>query len=278
MNCLGNDFVIIDRSNSCIEISSQTAKRIADRHTGVGCDQILLFKFIDKANNIFDFQIFNSDGSRSAQCGNGAICTAKLIYDLQYTDTASEIVLKTKVDDIHCKFVENGSVSAQLGIPTFTPSEIPFFADDEQLQYELTDVKVDGQSLTVSVVAIGNPHAVTVVSDVEQFAVHDIGQKVESHSRFPQRTNVEFMQVVSRDKILLRVFERGVGETWACGSGSSAAVIAGQRLGLLDQSVTVKVRSGEVGVRWQGPGTPVHLTAPASHVFEGCWTGDTAVS
>jgi len=278
MNCLGNDFVIINRSDLDFEISPQFAKQIAQRHTGVGCDQILLFESVDKANNIFDFQIFNADGSQSEQCGNGAICTANLIYDRQYANAASSVMLRTSAADMRCHLSERCGVSAELGIPTFIPSEIPFLADDEQIQYELSDVKVDGKPIQVCVLAIGNPHAVTLVSDADAAAVRKVGRKVESHRRFPHRVNVEFMQVVSRERIYLRVFERGVGETWACGSGSSAAVAAGRRLGLLDESVTVKVKAGEVGVNWKGPGTPVSLTAPASYVFEGRWGNDIAAS
>ncbi len=265
MHSLGNDFVIVvgDDRRTCL--TRAEAKSIASRNSGVGCDQILLVipNFTEK--NIFEFRIYNNDGSESAQCGNGARCVARFLHDRGLAHSEN-IILRTHADDIRCKINDDSSVSVSLGVPNFVPSKIPFTADSTENTYELD---VDGVSQTVSVLSIGNPHAVIVVSDVESAPVNVLGGAIEFHPRFPQRANVGFMEVESSDSIRLRVHERGVGETSACGSGASAAVIAGRRLGLLDQSVTVNVQAGQLFVEWQREDAPVLLTGPTTYVFEG---------
>ncbi len=265
MHSLGNDFVIVvgDDRRTCL--TQAEAKSIANRNSGVGCDQILLVIPNCTEKNIFKFRIYNNDGSESAQCGNGARCVARFLHDRGLAHSEN-IILRTHADDIRCKINDDSSVSVSLGVPNFVPSEIPFTADTTENTYELD---VDGVSQTVSVLSIGNPHAVIVVSDVESAPVNELGGAIEFHPRFPQRANVGFMEVESPDSIRLRVHERGVGETSACGSGASAAVIAGRRLGLLDQSVTVNVQAGQLFVEWRDKDAPVSLTGPTTYVFEG---------
>lgn len=264
MHALGNDFVIIDGVDKAVSFDPTQAKIIADRHNGIGCDQILLVNNAGKDS--FNFRIYNADGSESAQCGNGARCVGRLLHDRGYL-TGKEFVLKTSVDEMLCH-VNGSEISVALGVPRFRPSEVPFISDSEQPTYELA---VNGDNIHLSALTIGNPHAVILVEDVETAPVAETGPKIESHPRFPQRTNVGYLQVVSRNVVRLRVFERGVGETLACGSGACAAVVAGIRLGLLDHSVEVKLTAGSLLVEWEGGDRPVHLSGPSSYVFEGRW-------
>lgn len=266
MHALGNDFVIIDAIRNETSFHHSQAKSVADRHYGIGCDQILLVNSKDENSDVFQMQIFNADGSSSAQCGNGARCVAQLVYDRQYT-SQREFVLQTRTQDLRCT-VKDSQVSVTLGVPNFNPADIPFITKSAQNSYCVT---VDGESLDVSALSIGNPHAVLFVSDTTQATVSYIGPLIETHSLFPERTNVEFTELVSRTKINLRVYERGVGETLACGSGACAAVIAGIRRGFLDSSVEVKMAAGSLWVDWQGEGKEVHLTGPATYVYEGSW-------
>ena len=265
MHSLGNDFVIIvgDDKQTCL--TQAEAKSIANRNSGVGCDQILLVIPNCAEKNMFEVRIYNNDGSESAQCGNGARCVARFLLDRGLAD-GEDIILRTHADDMRCKINDEYTVTVSLGVPNFVPSEIPFVADTAQIIYELD---VSGESQTVSVLSIGNPHAVIIVPDVESAPVDELGGTIEIHPRFPQRANVGFMEVESSDSIRLRVHERGVGETAACGSGASAAVIAGRRLGLLDKSVTVNVEAGQLFVEWQSEDAPVLLTGPTTYVFEG---------
>ena len=265
MHSLGNDFVVIDGIDQKISLTSDIVKAIADRRTGVGCDQILLVKSIRGRKNIFEFRIFNADGSESSQCGNGACCVASLIHERAYS-TGSELILQTNVDSIQCTIGQDRRVTAALGVPRFSPSDVPFLADSEEVTYPLD---VNGKSLSISALSIGNPHAVVVVSDIEYASVEETGASIESHARFPQRVNVGYMQIENDSSIRLRVFERGVGETLACGSGACAAVIAGQRMGLLRTTVTVKFAIGEAVVEWKGAGSPVFLTALTSCSYQG---------
>ncbi|MDE0309717.1 MAG: diaminopimelate epimerase [Acidiferrobacterales bacterium] len=265
MHSFGNDFVIIVGDDGLTGLTPARAKSIANRNSGIGCDQILLVIPICTEKNVFKFRIYNTDGSQAAQCGNGARCVARFLYDRGLAND-EDIILRTHADDIRCKINDESTVTVSLGVPNFVPSEIPFVADTIADTYEL---EVKGTLQTASVLSIGNPHAVIVVSDVESAPVSELGGPIEFHPRFPQRTNVGFMEVESSDSIRLRVHERGVGETRACGSGACAAVIAGQRLGLLDESVTVNVEAGQLFVEWHGEGEPVLLTGPTTYVFEG---------
>ena len=265
MHSLGNDFVIIVGDDMQTSLTQAEAKSIANRNWGVGCDQILLVIPNCAEKNIFEVRIYNNDGSESAQCGNGARCVARFLLDRGLAD-GGDIILRTHADDMRCKINDEYTVIVSLGVPNFEPSKIPFVADSAQKIYELD---VDGEPLMASVLSIGNPHAVIVVPDVESAPVDELGGTIENHPRFPQRANVGFMEIDSSDSIRLRVHERGVGETSACGSGASAAVIAGRRLGLLDRSVTVNVEAGQLFVEWHGEDTPVLLTGPTTYVFDG---------
>ena len=265
MHSLGNDFVVIFRDDQQFRLTQDEAKSIADRNLGIGCDQILLVIPIDRLSNLFAFRIYNNDGSESAQCGNGARCVARFLHDRGIVG-GEEIILRTYADDIRCTVDSENSVTVSLGIPCFTPSAIPFEAEAVEETYAL---ETNGSTQTVSVLSIGNPHAVMVVPDASSAPVNELGNAIEFHSRFPQRTNVGFMEVESADSIRLRVHERGVGETFACGSGACAAVIAGRRLGLLDESVAVNVEAGQLFVEWKGEGEPVFLTGPTTYVYEG---------
>ena len=265
MHSLGNDFVVIVDMDRKLSLNRAQAKSIADRNTGVGCDQILLVKPIHNQTNAFSFEIFNQDGSESAQCGNGARCVARLLHDHRLTDD-DEIILRTQVDDIRCRIDDETTVTVALGVPCFEPAKIPFVADSAEFVYEL---EVNRQLHSVSVLSIGNPHAVLVVPDVAKAPVRALGGAIECHPRFPKRTNVGFMEVESPKSIRLRVFERGVGETHACGSGASAAVIAGRRLGMLSPSVTVNVQAGQLNVAWKCDGEPVYLSGSTTVAFHG---------
>ncbi len=264
MHALGNDFVVIDSVETVVSFDPAQAKSVADRHTGIGCDQILLVS--GAGTNVFDFRIYNADGSESAQCGNGARCVARLLHDRGYP-TKRDFMLQTTADEIRCE-VGATDVTVALGVPRFNPSDIPFIGESEQLTY---DLQVNDEMVQVSALSIGNPHAVLLVDDVDQAPVIKSGPVIESHSKFPQRTNVAFLQVVSRDQVRLRVYERGVGETFACGSGACAAVAAGIRLGLLNDSVEVMLMAGSLFVEWTGDGTAIYLSGPATYVYEGRW-------
>ncbi len=264
MHALGNDFVVIDGISQSVSLDPTQAKTIADRHIGIGCDQILLVNAAQA--NIFEFRIFNADGSMSSQCGNGARCVARLLADRAYA-SEQEFILRTDVDDLVCT-VNDSEVTVALGIPNFDPPAIPFDASAEQLIY---DLQVGSETMQICALSIGNPHAVLLLDDIAQAPVAESGPLIESHTRFPEKTNVGYLQVVSRQLVRLRVFERGVGETFACGSGASAAVIAGIRRGLLDASVEVQLTAGSLFVQWHGEGSQVILTGPATYVYEGRW-------
>lgn len=265
MHSLGNDFVVIDEHGQDVTLNSRLAKHIAHRYRGIGCDQILLVNPGHCEGKDFILRILNQDGSESAQCGNGARCVARFLYDRGYAKS-NELTLKTSAAEMRCTIDNNDQVTVGLGIPQFQPQEIPFLANQQQEIYDLTVRKT---TVPISALSLGNPHAVTIVDDVKKAPVKKIGQAIESHRRFPQRTNVGFMQVMSRETIQLRVFERGVGETFACGSGSGAAVVAGIRLGLLDKSVKVSLKGGELQVSWLSSQSNVLLSGPTTYVFEG---------
>jgi len=265
MHALGNDFVIIDNVNQSVCLDSKQAKSIADRHTGIGCDQILLVNAAS-TNNVFDFRIYNQDGSESAQCGNGARCVARLLVDRGYAK-GPDLVLKTLTDDLCCK-VTDSSVRVNLGVPRFEPAEIPFVAASDRVVH---DLQVGDAMMAISALSVGKPHAVLVVDNIDHAPVAETGPIIESHARFPQRTNVGYLEIVSRDTVRLRVYERGVGETFACGSGASAAVVAGIRRGLLNTRVEVEMAAGLLFVEWPDTKCAVSLYGPVSYVFHGQW-------
>lgn len=265
MHGLGNDFVIIDGVSQEVHMTPSLARKLADRHRGVGCDQILLVEPPSLPNIDFRYRIFNADGGEVAQCGNGARCIAKFVRDQKLTGKLN-IKVQTSADNMEIEYRDSQNIIVSLGIPVFDPAKIPFNADQQSNLYPLD---VDGKIYHIAALSMGNPHAVLQVNDVENAPVAELGPLIESHLRFPERVNTGFMEVVSRSEIKLRVFERGAGETLACGSGACAAVVAGIQQKLLDSSVTVKLTGGKLGVCWQGEGQAVTMTGPATTVFHG---------
>lgn len=264
MQGLGNDFVVLDGINQSINLDQQQIRLLADRHFGIGCDQLLL---VEKAAGQADFRyrIFNADGSEVEQCGNGARCFVRYVHDHGLTQK-NEIRIETLSGVISPKLEINGNVTVNMGKPLFEPEAIPFVAEKFAPTYQ---IEMPDQPVTISALSMGNPHAVRVVQEIESAPVETEGALIETHPRFPRRVNVGYMQVIDRNHIKLRVFERGAGETLACGTGACAAVVAGINLGLLDDQVTVSTRGGELTISWQGEDAPVWMTGPAVTVFEG---------
>jgi len=265
MHGLGNDFVVIDATRERLALDAALVRRIADRRFGVGCDQILVVEPARVAGTDFHYRIYNADGGEVENCGNGARCFARFVRDHGLTQK-SEIRVGTAGGVIVPQVRPDGLVIVDMGVPVFEPREIPFEAPARALTYELP---VGGAVRTISALSMGNPHAVQVVADVAAAPVAEEGPLVEGHARFPRRVNAGFMQVVDRHAIRLRVYERGAGETLACGTGACAAVVAGIARGLLDSPVRVSTRGGELEIAWAGEGTAVLMTGPAETVFEG---------
>jgi diaminopimelate epimerase len=265
MQGVGNDFVVLDAIGQRIELDPATVRRIADRHFGVGCDQLLLIERPRTAGTDFYYRIFNADGEEVQHCGNGARCFMRYVLDKHLTDKR-EIRVETMAGVIAPRLERDGQVTVDMGAPIFAPARIPFVAEREQLTYPL---EVDGTTIEISAVSMGNPHAVQVVTDVERAPVLTQGPLIERHPRFPQRVNAGFMQIVDRNTIRLRVYERGAGETLACGTGACAAVVAGISRGLLASPVKVHTHGGDLSIAWGGAGQPVLMTGPAETVFEG---------
>jgi diaminopimelate epimerase len=265
MQGLGNDFVVFDAIGQKVELTAQLARRIADRHFGVGCDQILLVEKAVLPGTDFRYRIFNADGGEVEQCGNGARCFVRFVHDKGMTDKTT-IRVDTLGGVIVPKLQADGRVAVDMGIPEFTPAKVPFITDSDELVQPLL---VAGQRRDITAVSMGNPHAVQVVDNVDSAPVAIEGPLIERHERFPQRVNAGYMQVVDRSHVRLRVFERGAGETLACGTGACAAVAVGIRRGLIDSPVSVMTRGGELTVAWRGPGTPVEMTGDAVSVFDG---------
>lgn len=265
MHGLGNDFVVIDAYTRTVTLTAEQIRRIADRHFGIGCDQLLLVEQPENDAADFRYRIFNADGGEVEQCGNGARCFVRYVHDKGMT-SKQEIRVQTASGIIYPKLEANGLVTVNMGAPRFTPADIPFIADLPGLTYTL---KLADQTLSISALSMGNPHAVQVVDDVERAPVGSQGPLIEAHPRFPQRVNAGYMQIMHAHHIRLRVFERGSGETLACGTGACAAVVAGIRLGQLQSPVKVTTRGGDLHIRWDGYDTPVWMTGPAATVFEG---------
>lgn len=266
MHGLGNDFVVIDGMRQYVELTPEIIRALGDRHTGIGFDQLLLVEPPEAVGADFRYRIFNADGGEVEQCGNGARCFVRFVHDQKLTDKTA-IVVETKRGIIHPRLEADGLVTVDMGQPRFAPTEIPFESETDAAEQSLQ--LADGTTLTIGAVSMGNPHAVTLVADVDTAPVADQGPQVESHARFPQRVNAGFMQVVDRHNIRLRVYERGAGETLACGTGACAAVVSGIRRGLLDSPVRVQARGGELSIAWGGPGQAVVMTGPAVTVFTG---------
>ena len=266
MHGLGNDFVVIDGMRQYVELTPEKIRALGDRHTGIGFDQLLLVEPPETAGADFRYRIFNADGGEVEQCGNGARCFVRFVHDQGLT-AKDAIVVETKRGIIHPRLEADGLVTVDMGQPRFAPPEIPFESDSDAAEQPLQ--LPDGTTLTIGVVSMGNPHAVTVVADVDAAPVAVQGPQVESHARFPQRVNAGFMQIIDRHNIRLRVYERGAGETLACGTGACAAAVSGIRRGLLDSPVRVQTRGGDLSIAWGGPGQPVIMTGPAVKVFTG---------
>ena len=265
MEGLGNDFVVLDATGSPIALSREQLRRIADRHFGIGCDQILQVEKPRARDTDFYYRIFNSDGGEVEQCGNGARCFVRFVRDQGLTDK-TEIRVGTLSGVIVPTLESDGRITVDMGVPEFAPQRIPFQAERRALTYQLD---VGGRALEISALSMGNPHAVQIVANVERAPVLTEGPAIEVHARFPQRVNAGYMQVIDRSHIKLRVYERGAGETLACGTGACAAVVSGILRGLLDARVTVATRGGDLVIVWAGAGQPVLMTGPAVHVFDG---------
>jgi diaminopimelate epimerase len=265
MQGAGNDFVIIDAVTQVVDLSTAHIKRIADRRRGVGCDQVLLLSPPDDPDADFRYSIFNADGSRAGQCGNGARCVGRFLREKKLT-RQRELTLLTDGEPLSLSITEDGRVFAGLAAPKFSPESVPFSASETAAQYPL---EVQGQNLSVGVLSMGNPHAILMVDDCDSAPVSSLGPLIESHERFPDRVNVGFLQVNSRNDAKLRVYERGVGETEACGSGACAAAVHGIQLGLLDPDVTLQLPGGKLTVSWEGGNSPVWLGGPTASVFDG---------
>jgi diaminopimelate epimerase len=270
MQGLGNDFVMLDGIRQRIDLDRAQIVRLADRHFGVGCDQVLLVERPSRADVDFRYRIFNADGGEVEQCGNGARCFVHFVRDQGLT-AKRKIRVETLSGVIEPTLEADGQVQVDMGVPRFESEAIPFIGDNEAPTQALD---VAGASVTISALSMGNPHAVQVVADVETAPVATQGPLIERHPRFPRGANAGYMQVVDRANIRLRVWERGAGETLACGTGACAAVVAGIRRDLLDSTVRVRTRGGELTIRWDGAGEPVLMTGPAQAVFEGEWQVD----
>jgi diaminopimelate epimerase len=264
MHGLGNDFVVIDGVSQSVSLSAEQLQRLADRHVGVGCDQVLLIETA-KGNADYRYRIFNADGGEVEQCGNGARCFVRYLHDRGMT-SKREIRVETLGGVIVPRLEADGEVTVNMGAPKLEPREIPFIAEKRATTYPLD---IGSKQLEISVVSMGNPHAVQLVPDIDHAPVLTEGVMIEGHPRFPQRVNAGYMQVIDRHHIRLRVYERGAGETLACGTGACAAVVAGIQRGLLESPVKVSFRGGDLFIRWEGENQPVWMTGPAVTVFDG---------
>ncbi len=265
MHGAGNDFVVLDGVRQNIELGPEQLRLLTDRHFGVGCDQILIVEKAESKEADFRYRIFNSDGGEVEQCGNGARCFMRFVHDQKLTGKR-EIVVETRGGLISPRLEQDGRVMVNMGAPIFEPALVPFDGGSGAISEPLG---VAGESLTISALSMGNPHAVQVVDDVERAPVEKLGPLIEHHPRFPKRVNAGFMQVMDRHSIRLRVYERGAGETLSCGTGACAAAVTGIRRGLLDSPVSVATRGGVLTIAWDGDGLPVLMTGPAITVFAG---------
>ena len=265
MHGLGNDFVVFDGVRRRLRLDTERVRAIADRHFGVGCDQVLLVEPATKPGAHFSYRIFNADGSEVAQCGNGARCFARFVREHGLCD-ADDVIVDTLTGRMVLHLQPNGDVRVNMGVPRHSPGEIPYHAAAEAPFYGLT---IDGTDVRFGAVSLGNPHAVILVDNVDTAPVVELGSRIESDPVFPERVNVGFLAPIDRQHARLRVFERGSGETLACGSGACAAVIVGIEQGLFDDPVQIDLPGGSLQVQWSGRGHPVFLIGPAVTVFEG---------
>lgn len=265
MHGAGNDFVVVDATRAPLGLDAAGIRRLADRHLGIGFDQMLVVEPARNRDTDFYYRIFNADGGEVSQCGNGARCFVRYVHD-KGLSAKNAIRVETRSGVIEPRLESDGRVTVNMGLPVFEPDRIPFVAEQLASTYEL---EVDGRKVEISAVSMGNPHAVQVVADADAAPVASEGPLIERHVRFPERVNAGYMQIVDRRHIKLRVFERGAGETLSCGTGACAAVVAGITRGLLDSPVEVDTRGGVLEIAWMGAAQPVFMTGPAQSVFEG---------
>lgn len=265
MHGLGNDFVVIDAVSQAVSLTPEQARKLGDRRFGVGCDQILVVEPPTRPDVDFRYRIFNQDGSEVEQCGNGARCFAKFVRDRRLTGK-STLRVETASGIIELRVCRDNQIEVNMGVPVLEPAQIPFTADARANSYP---IEANDEQLMIGAVSMGNPHVVIQVADIDTAPVATLGPILENHPRFPQRVNAGFMQVVSANEINLRVYERGAGETLACGTGACAAVVAGGLQDLLDSSVTVNLPGGSLKIDWPGEGQSVIMTGPATTVFHG---------
>jgi len=265
MHGAGNDFVVLDGVRQDIDLNPEQLRLLADRHFGVGCDQVLLVEKSQNKEADFRYRIFNADGGEVEQCGNGARCFLRFVHEQQLT-AKREIVVETRSGLIKPRLEQDGRVTVDMGAPIFDPARIPFEGSHGGISEPL---EVAGETLDISVLSMGNPHAVHVVEDIKLAPVEKLGPLIENHPRFPNRVNAGFMQIKDHNSIKLRVYERGAGETLSCGTGACAAAVAGIRRGLLDSPVSVATRGGVLTISWEGDNTPVLMTGPAITVYIG---------
>ncbi len=268
MHGLGNDFAVFDAINQSIVFDTELVKRLGDRHEGIGFDQLLVVETYSGEEADFRYRIFNADGSEVEHCGNGSRCFARFVYEQGLTQKTS-IPVMTKSGRIVLDLQDSNLVKVNMGIPRLEPAEIPFIFQQRQMLYT---VEIGQNSVQLAAVSMGNPHAVLQVADTETAPVALLGPTLESHPLFPKRVNVGFMQIINPQQIRLRVFERGVGETRACGTGACAAAVAGRLQGLLAEQVQVDLPGGRLQIAWQGEGQPVYMTGPATTVYTGTVT------
>ncbi|HJN49358.1 MAG: diaminopimelate epimerase [Pseudomonadales bacterium] len=271
MHGLGNDFLMLDLISQNLQIRDDRIRCLADRHLGIGFDQVLMVEPPQDPQMDFRFRIFNADGSEAEQCGNGARCFTRFVRDRGLT-TKTELKLETIKGMVKCKLQKDGNITVNMGPPRLQPDCIPFSAPRTQITYNLQladGLCADETDIEISAVSMGNPHAVLLVENVDTAPVKTLGPRLAAHGRFPQGVNVSFMEVVDRKNIRLRVYERGSGETRACGSGACAAVVTGRLQGLLEEEVNVQLPGGTLRIEWQGDDSPVLQTGPACRVYEG---------
>ena len=265
MHGLGNDFVVVDAINQHFELDSAGIKRLADRNLGIGFDQMLVVERAQSDQADFKYRIFNADGGEVSQCGNGARCFARFVHKQKLSD-ANLILVETNAGLLELEMINSSRVRVKMGIPTFDPKEIPLNTSVGCGQYK---IDLYEQTILFSALGIGNPHMVIVVDDVNQCDLERLAPILSAHSFFPEGVNVGFMQIYDRKNFTLRVFERGVGETKACGSGACAAMVAGVQLGILDTETTVQLTGGRLHLEWEGEGSPVMMTGETVMVFQG---------
>ena len=265
MHGLGNDFMVIDLVTQHAQLLPKQIRQWSDRHTGIGFDQLLVVEPPSCPDADFRYRIYNADGSEVEQCGNGARCFARFVQDKRLT-AKKVIQVETAGGPITLQVRRDGQGTVDMGAPRFTPAEVPFIAEHEAEQYAF---EVAGEQLMVSAVSMGNPHCVTLVDEINNGMLERLGALIEAHPRFPRKVNAGFMQIIDPEHARLRVFERGVGETQACGTGACAAAVAGIRLGLLRSPVQIQLPGGNLQIEWDGPGQPVMMTGPATRVYEG---------